>query len=138
MSQEVAPTQNVTPTQGDVEISTVQEVSLPLYQARGWMKLTGILYIISGVITALSIVGILIAWLPIWMGVVLYKSASSAEPAQVSGRKLALVDSLSNLKTFFTIMGVMNLLGIIFLVGGICVFLIAMISGVAWLDSINY
>ena len=130
--------QDVVPTEGGVESSVVQEVSTPIYESRGWMKLTAITFIVYGVLIALSIVGILFAWLPIWMGVVLYKSASSIEPAKESGHKYALVDSLNNMKTYFTIMGVVNLIGIIFLVGGLCITVIALVSGISWLDSYSY
>ena len=130
--------QEVVQTQANVEQNVVQQVSTPLYDARGWMKLTAILSIINGVLIALSIIGILIAWLPIWMGVVLYKSASEVEPAREQGNKMNMIESLGNLKTYFTIIGVLNLLGIIFLVGTLCLALIGIISGAAWLDSFNY
>jgi len=130
--------QDVIPTEGGLESSVVQEVSTPIYESRGWIKLTAVLSIINGILIALSIVGILIAWLPIWMGVVLYKSASSIESAKESGHKYALVDSLSNIKTYFTIMGVVNLIGLIFLVGGFCITVIALVSGASWLDNFSY
>ena len=47
----------------------IKEVSFPIYQSRGWMKLIGVLLIIGGVLYTLTIIGIIIAWLPIWMGV---------------------------------------------------------------------
>jgi len=135
MSQEVMQQ----PMQGDMERGIIQQVSTPLYESRGWMKLSGILMIINGVLVALSLVGILIAWIPIWMGVVLYKSATSVEPAQEQGHRFSLIESLSNLKTYFTIMGVLNLLGLIFLLGSICIIAITLISGATWIDSLyNY
>ena len=130
--------QDVIPTEGGLESSVVQEVSTPIYESRGWIKLTAVLSIINGVLIALSIVGILIAWLPIWMGVVLYKSASSIESAKESGHKYALVESLNNMKTYFTIMGVINLIGLVFLVGGLCITIIALVSGVSWMDNFSY
>ncbi len=39
---------------------TVQQLSLPIFQARGWLKFLGVISIISGVGSALSIVGILV------------------------------------------------------------------------------
>ena len=96
----------------------VTELSTPIYQAKGWMKLVGVLMILYGVLVALSIVGIIIAWLPIWMGVLLFQSASSAEQANMTGDQTALYVSLGKLKTYFTIMGVMTLLGLILTVVG--------------------
>jgi len=92
----------------------IKEVSLPVYQARGWMKLIGVLMIIGGVLYAITIVGIIIAWLPIWMGVVLYQAGSSSEQAYFNGDKFSFIRSLTQLKLYFTIMGIMTLIGIIF------------------------
>ncbi|MGD8515009.1 MAG: DUF5362 domain-containing protein [Granulosicoccaceae bacterium] len=91
----------------------VQDLSSPIFMAKGWMKLVGVLMIIYGVLVALSIVGIIIAWLPIWMGVLLFQSASQVEQAYQSGDQMALHTSLSKLKTYFTIMGVLSLLGLL-------------------------
>ncbi|MEN8224195.1 MAG: DUF5362 family protein [Bacteroidota bacterium] len=92
----------------------IKEVSAPIYQARGWMKLIGVLMIIGGVLYAITIIGIVIAWLPIWMGVVLYQAGSSSEQAYFSGDKFSLLRSMTQLKLYFTIMGIMTLIGIIF------------------------
>ncbi|HKK04446.1 MAG TPA: DUF5362 family protein [Gammaproteobacteria bacterium] len=102
----------------------IKEIGQPLSQSAFWMKLVGVLMIIYGVLVALSIVGIVIAWLPIWMGVLLFQSASSATQASQSGDKDTLLRSLAKLKTYFTIMGITTLIGLIlgiigFLMGGI-------------------
>ena len=49
----------------------------PLYEARGWMKFLGIVMVIAGIFTAITIVGIIIAWLPIWLGVLLFPGCRS-------------------------------------------------------------
>ncbi len=54
----------------------VRELSAPLASGRGWIKFLGILSIVSGALGALSIIGILWAWLPIWLGVLLFQAAS--------------------------------------------------------------
>ena len=51
-----------------------------------WVKLMGILNIIGGALSALTIVGIIIAWAPIWMGVLLFQAGSRADEAQVAKR----------------------------------------------------
>lgn len=107
------------------QANLIKEVSIPVYQARGWMKLIGILMIIVGVFYALTIVGIIIAWLPIWMGVVLYQAGSSSEQAYFNGDKYSLLTSLNKLKLYFTIMGIMTLITIALLV----IMLIAVLAG---------
>lgn len=107
--------------------NVIKEVSIPIYQARGWMKLLGILNIIGGVLLAITLVGIIIAWLPIWMGVILYQAGSASEQAYFNGDKYSLVKSLNQLKLYFTINGILALIGIItwvimmivFMVGGL-------------------
>ena len=103
---------------GNTETQLVRELSLPLYQGKGWMQFLGVLSIIAGALQALTIIGIVVAWLPIWMGILLYQSASAIDEARESGRKDAMLNSLGRIKTYFTIMGVLTLiwivLGIIF------------------------
>jgi hypothetical protein len=93
--------------------ATIREVGLPIYQSKWWLKFLGILSIIQGIMIALSIVGIIIAWLPIWIGVILYQSATTVELAYTSGDKLTLFRALDKLKLYFTIQGIMTLIGII-------------------------
>lgn len=89
------------------------ELSHPLYLAKGWLKLLGVMSIIYGAITALSIVGIIIAWLPIWMGVLLWQSAGSIESAYQARDKAAFLHALNKLKLYFTVQGVLLLVGLI-------------------------
>ncbi len=98
------------------QANLIKEVSIPIYQARGWLKLLGVLNIINGVFLVLSLFGIIIAWLPIWMGVVLYQAGSSSEQAYFNGDKYSFIKSLNQLKLYFTITGIMTLIGIIFFV----------------------
>jgi hypothetical protein len=97
----------------DAQSEIVRNVSLPIYQAKGWMKLVGVLSILYGVVMVFTIVGILFAWLPIWMGVLLMQSASSIERAYATGDEGQLVISLGKIKTYFTITGVLALLGLL-------------------------
>ncbi len=102
----------------------IKEISTPVYQSRGWMKFVGVLLIITGVFYALSIVGIIIAWLPIWMGIVLFQAGSSSEQAFFSGDKFSLLKSLNQIKLFFTIMGIMSLIGILLSVIAVIMFIV--------------
>ena len=97
----------------NIESNVIKEVSLPLFSSKGWIRLIGILMIIYGVFAALTLVGILVAWLPIWLGVLLMKVASAMEQARVTGNKELLIKAQNNLSTYFTIYGVLALIGII-------------------------
>lgn len=96
--------------------SSVNDLAQPLASGKGWMKFVGIMFIIQGALTALTIVGILIAWLPIWIGVLLMQSASALERAQLSGDAFAFKESLAKLRTYFIIQGVLYLVGIALMV----------------------
>ncbi|MFQ5741666.1 MAG: DUF5362 family protein [Acidobacteriota bacterium] len=99
----------------------VRTIGLPIHQSKGWLKLIGVLSIVYGALSALTIVGIIVAWLPIWLGVVLYQSATLIDQAYTSGDPQLLKGSLAKLKTYFTITGVVALLGLI-LVGVLLAF----------------
>lgn len=115
----------------DDRSALIRDLSMPLAAGKGWMKFLGIMFIIQGVFTALSIVGIIIAWLPIWLGILLNQSASAIERAQMSGDEAAMRMSMDKLRTFFAIQGVLMLIGIIMAVIGFFVWgamIAAMIS----------
>ncbi len=119
---------------------TVQELSLPIYQARGWLKFLGILSIISGVGTALSIAGIIIAWLPIWMGVLMFQAGSSIDGAGQFGDRFAFLRSMGSLKTYFVLQGVLTLVGILIAVASLCILFILPLLGltiIPWQQIIN-
>jgi len=91
----------------------IQSLALPLFESKGWIRLLGVLAIVYGVLVAFTIVGIIIAWLPIWMGVLLYKASTSVETAFRDGDEAALIECFVKLKTFFTIQGVLALIGLV-------------------------
>lgn len=97
----------------------VKELSLPICQSKGWMKLLGVLSIFWGISIALSVVGLVVAWVPIWMGVMLYQAANSAELALYTGDRAALTRALSKLRLFFTVMGLLALLSLLLLAASI-------------------
>jgi hypothetical protein len=104
-------------------------LSTPDTQARknakgmaGWMKFVGILTIIGGCLQALSILGLVIAWLPIWMGVVLTKAGSKAGEYADKGDFASLEGLTGQLKTYFTISGIMIIVS----------FAVAIIAAIAW------
>jgi hypothetical protein len=88
----------------------------------GWMKFMGIMTIIGGCLQVLTIFGIVIAWLPIWMGVVLTKAGSKAGEYADKGDFTSLEGVTGQLKTYFTISGIMMIVS----------FAIAVIIAIAW------
>lgn len=105
-------------------------LSTPDAQARknakgmaGWAKFMGIMTIIGGCLQVLTIFGIVIAWLPIWMGVVLTKAGAKAAEYADKGDFASLEGMTGQLKTYFVISGVMIIVS----------FALAIIVTIAWL-----
>jgi hypothetical protein len=92
----------------------VSRVMGPLSVSAGWMKLIGTVSIIYGVLTALTIIGLLFAWLPIWLGILTRKAATQAQLAYASGDENAAIISTDSLRTIFKIQGIILLIGLIF------------------------
>jgi hypothetical protein len=128
------------PVQVVQDTRVVQELSMPIYQARGWLKFLGVLSIISGVGGVLSVVGIIFAWLPIWMGVLMFQAGSSIESAGQFGDRFAFLRSMSSLKTYFMLQGVLTLLGIVFAVSMLCIMFVLPLLGftlIPWRQILN-
>ena len=100
------------------ETPDLKQLIEPLYAGKFWMQLVGVMLIISGVLTALSIVGIIICWIPIWAGISLMQAAGSVDQAYSSGSTDAAVTAMRRLKTYFTIFGVLTLVYLAFVVLG--------------------
>jgi len=114
----------------------IRELMQPLKNATGWIKFLGVLLIIYGVVSALTIVGLIIAWLPIWLGVLLLRAAKNTNSAYYQGNKSAVLAALNNVGSFFTVYGVVALIGILLFVS-FFIFIIA--TGVLWesMDAIS-
>lgn len=97
----------------------VRELSTPLAAGKGWMKLLGIVFIIQGVLAAITIIGIIVAWLPIWIGVLLLQSAGAIEQAQATGDEVQFRRSMDKLRTYFVILGILILISIVLMVLGL-------------------
>jgi hypothetical protein len=78
----------------------------------GWMKFLGILSIVQGIFVIFTIWGILICWLPIWIGLILYRAAGDADLAS-RGAPQSLESFLQRINRYFLIQGVLTLIGII-------------------------
>jgi len=116
----------------------IKEVSIPIYQARGWLKLLGVLNIIGGVLAAITIVGIVVAWLPIWIGVILYQAGSSSEQSYFNGDKYSFMRTMNQFKLYFTISGILALIGILTWVIMIIAFLIGGLAFGDYFDDYRY
>jgi len=102
----------------DAGVVDIRGVIEPLYRGKFWMQLLGVVSILYGVLLAITIVGLIVAWIPIWAGVVLMQAAGASSRAFESGDAVEMTRAMAKLKTYFTIFGVLMLIGIILTVVG--------------------
>ena len=105
----------------------IREISNPLYRSKSWIKFLGILLILQGVITAATLFGLIIAWLPIWVGLILYRAAKKIEEADAKGEQADLESAMKFISQYFTIQGIFTLLGIMI---SISLFILAIMYGI--------
>jgi hypothetical protein len=94
----------------------VRSIIEPLHRGKFWMQLLAVVSILYGVLLALTIVGLIVAWIPIWAGVVLMQAAGASSRAFQSGDALEMKQAMAKLKTYFTIFGVLMLISIILMI----------------------
>ncbi len=79
----------------------------------GWIKFFGIINIIMGGLQALTIVGILWAWIPIWVGVVALQTASAGEKASINKNETDLIQYHFKIKFLFQLIGIFIIIGLV-------------------------
>ena len=98
------------------EMSIVSQIRNYAIEATPWLKFIGVMMIIYGALICLTIVGILFAWLPIWMGILLFQAGNAAKDSQMMDNPALMVEMMKKLKTFFIINGVVLIIGLLFMV----------------------
>lgn len=99
----------------------LRTVTLPLYEAKRSMKFLGGALVGIGVFYALTIVGLLIAWLFLWLGALLWQAGSQIDSAFPQGDEVPLSIAFEKLRRFFVISGIAMLVYLVVAVLGIVV-----------------
>ena len=102
----------------------IRTIAMPLFQAKGWIRFLGVMSIIQAIVAIIGTmgIGIIWAWLPIWIGVILFQAAGAMEAAYNSGDRIQLIAANQKMKTYFIIQGVTMLVGIA--IGIIAIFVV--------------
>jgi hypothetical protein len=98
----------------------------PAFESKGWLRFLGVVAIASGALAALTIVGILFAWLYVWVGVLLWQAGERAGQAWLQRDPAVFEQFMRKLKTLITIAGVATVLS---LAVGLLAFLTALSLG---------
>jgi len=102
----------------------------PLHAAAGWILFVGWFNIIIGILYGITIVGIIFAWLPIWIGICL-KNAGEALKAGYPNNAGQLYRASNNLATTFRIVGVLCIINIVIMALYLCFILLMVVIGIA-------
>lgn len=78
-----------------------------------WLKLLGFLSMVCGALAVLTVVGILFAWVPFWLGILLFQAGSRALRAQ-DPREMAAM--LEKLRSYFALLGTVVIITLAFVI----------------------
>lgn len=89
------------PSYAAAELETPGSLGIlqPLADVAAWSKVLAVSMILFGVIFILSIIGIVVAWLPIWSGVLLWQHSNSIAEARRLQDSAKLRHSIDKLAT---------------------------------------
>ncbi|MBD3286405.1 hypothetical protein GF359_07590 [candidate division WOR-3 bacterium] len=113
-------TQAVVPDAGVME-----RIRAEISSTKGWLKFLGVIILIYGILTALALVGILF----IFLGIILMNAGKGGQSYVERGDLNGLVEYHSKLKTYFTITGVLAIIGLAGMGLSLIIVLIAAIAG---------
>jgi flagellar biosynthesis protein FlhB len=98
------------------EAFAIQQMKQTALTMSTWLKFLGIVSIISGAISAITIVGIIFAWLPIWMGVLLFQAGDRASGVRYSEDLNSLAQMMEKLKMYFVVYAVAIIVSLAFVI----------------------
>jgi hypothetical protein len=91
----------------------------PLHRARGWMRFLAILLYVTAGLQILTVVGLLVAWIPALIGVMLWQTATAlgdGHPADVMLLRRA-TDKLRQIFITYAVLAIVALSGFALLLG---------------------
>lgn len=119
---------------------SARDIIEPLYRGKFWIQLIGVLAIIGGAVQVLGAIallaggevltmlpGLIMAALMIWIGLVLMGAARELDRGYRSDDPEAATEGMARLRMYFTIIGVLALIGIVAMLLG---FLLAVSLGI--------
>ncbi len=88
-------------------------VGLEAERIKGWLLFIGWVTMIGGILQALTIVGILVAWIPFLMGLWLIQAGNKVGEYSATGNVMALGQMIAKLRSYFVLTGVMMIIGLV-------------------------
>ncbi len=109
----------------------IRQFAAILAENAGWAKLLGVVFMIAGIIYCLTIIGAVVGWVPIWLGLILMRVARLAKDAEASGSPHSFTECLESIGRYFKIMGILTLIGIVINVIAMVFYIIAFAAAAA-------
>lgn len=78
-----------------------------------WLKVMGVVNVVGGGLAVLTIWGVIFAWLPIWLGIVLLKTARQAEVCAKGGNSVELTRLTRWFRTCFFVGSIAAIVGVV-------------------------
>ncbi|MEL6181019.1 MAG: DUF5362 family protein [Myxococcota bacterium] len=100
-----------------------------------WLKFFGVFNMLAGGFYCLSIVGILVGWIPILIGYLLYTSGDSMERFAANNDIMALEESISSMRLFWMASGILTIASMV--IGLLSFVVVALIWGAAIVAAIG-
>lgn len=109
---------------------------MPALESKGWLRFLGVVLIAWGALSVLTIVGILFAWLYIWVGVLLWQAADRAAQAAQLREPAMLEQFLQKLKTVIIVAGVATAVSVILSIFGL-IMMFAFGWAASWMEMMD-
>lgn len=109
MQNESADAQESQPLSTQTQSLDIRRLVYPLYQSLLWIRLFAACLIFYGALITVTGVGVLVAWLPMWIGVILLLASKSIATAYKENDEDAFMHSISRLKTIFITLGLSSI-----------------------------
>lgn len=81
-----------------------------------WLKFLGFFAIVAGALMAMTIIGMIVAWIPLWMGVALYRGGEEAARVARGGGDGPLLNLMGHLRTSLSLAGAALIFALVFAV----------------------
>lgn len=85
---------------------------VPAFESQKWLKFLGVVMIAGGVLTAISLFGLVVAWVYIWLGALLWQAGNRAESAYLRRDPAMLEQFMIKVKNLAMIGGVLTIVSI--------------------------
>jgi len=101
----------------DQSMQTVDSLRKLAGMMSAWLKFLAVANMLLGAFMVVTLIGILFAWLPIWIGVLLYQAGERASSAAKHSDSGKLVEMVDKLRLYFIINSVLTMFWLAFGIG---------------------